>query len=714
MTAVGTSVARKEGLGKATGEARYIDDLVFPGMLHGRTIRSTAAHARLIGVRLDFDTTGFTVVDHRDIAGTNRITLIEPDQPCLAVDVVRHVAEPVLLLAHENRDALLGATVHIEYDTLPAVMDPEASPVAFKEILIEKGALDAGFGKADVIVEGTYRTGSQEHVYIEPNGVIAVPEAGGIALYGSLQCPFYVLKALKPLLGTAAPHIRVVQTETGGGFGGKEEYPSIIAAHACLLALKSGRPVKLVYDREEDMWATTKRHPSIVRHRTGLTRDGRIVAMDVDVVMDGGAYCTLSPVVLSRGVIHAAGPYRCASTRIRGRAMMTNTPPNGAFRGFGAPQTQFAMEVHMDRVAEQLGMDPVKVRLKNALKPGDTTATGQVLGDDSSALAVLRAAVKTSGFHRKRISLKGTGAGIGLALFYHGSGFTGSGEVMLASTVALETTPTGARILVANTEIGQGTRTMLAQIVADALGVAYDTIEVAQPDTSKVPDSGPTVASRTCMVVGGLLEKCAIAMRATLGGSSPSAWHANRGPLRMEQRYEAAATRQWDDATYRGDAYATYAWGCDVAEVMIDPVTYAARVVKLTAVQEFGRPIHPAMARGQIEGGSAQGIGWALLEHVVLKDGAMHNAQLTNYIIPTTLDTPPMDVIMLENPFSGGPFGAKGLGELPIDGPAPAIVNAIRHAGLDVRSIPALPEVLHAAPRLDDARLDDARLDRAR
>ncbi len=234
---------------------------------------------------------------------------------------------------------------------------------------------------ADVIVEGTYRTGAQEHVYIEPNGVIAVPEDGGIAVHGSIQCPFYVHKALVALLGDAVSHVRVVQTETGGGFGGKEEFPSVIAGHAALLALKSGRPVKIIYDRTEDMVATTKRHPSVVRHRTGVTRDGRIVAMDIDVMLDGGAYVTLSPVVLSRGTIHAAGPYRCDNTRIVGRAVMTNTPPNGAFRGFGAPQTQFAMEVHMDRIAEALGMDPVQLRELNALRPGDTTATGQTLGE---------------------------------------------------------------------------------------------------------------------------------------------------------------------------------------------------------------------------------------------------------------------------------------------------------------------------------------------
>ena len=549
-------------------------------------------------------------------------------------------------------------------------------------------------------VEGEYRTGHQEQLYIETNGVIAVPGDGEMTVYGSLQCPYYVLKSLKALLGPAVADLRVVQTETGGGFGGKEDYPSVIAAHACLLALKSDRPVKIVYDRVEDMQATTKRHPAIVRHRTGVTRDGRLTAMEVEVLMDGGAYCTLSPVVLSRGTIHAAGAYRCANTRIASRAVRTNTPPNGAFRGFGAPQTLFAIEVHMDRIAETLGLDPVTIRLRNALKPGDTTATGQKLGEDSSAVAVLREAVKRSGFKRKRAKLAGTGKGIGLALFFHGAGFTGSGEVMLGSRAGLETTPNGVRLLVANTEIGQGTRTMLAQIVADAVGIPYEQVEVADADTSQVPDSGPTVASRTCMVVGGILSRCAKRMRERLGDRSPAAYHAEHGRLHVEEAYEAPEGRRWDDKTYRGDAYATYAWGCDVAEVELDAVTHEARVTRFTAVQEFGRPIHPAMARGQIEGGSAQALGWALLENVVMRDGVMANAQLTNYVIPTTLDTPPMDVAMLENHYSGGPFGAKGLGELPMYGPAPAVVNAIRHAGLDVRAIPATPEALSRAPRL--------------
>jgi CO/xanthine dehydrogenase Mo-binding subunit len=699
MPSVGRSVSRKDGIGKATGRTLYADDIVLPGMLYGRTVRSTIAHGTVRAIRLDFDTTGFTIVDYRDIPGRNVVALIDDDQPFLVEHTVNHMAEPILLLAHENREALLAAKVHIDYGVAEPVLDPARSTKSFKDIHILKGDADAALAAADVVVEGTYRTGHQEHVYIETNGVIAVPQDGGVVVHGSLQCPFYAHKALKSLLGKDA-NVRVIQTETGGGFGGKEEYPSMIAGHAALLALKSKRPVKIVYDRVEDMVATTKRHPSVVHHRTGLTRDGRIMAMDVDVLLDGGAYSTLSAVVLSRGCIHAAGPYRCDHTRIRGRAMLTNTPPNGAFRGFGAPQTEFAMEVHMDRIAETLGMDPVTLREMNALAPGDTTATGQLMREDTSARAVLDEAVRRTDFRRKRDAFRGTNRGIGLALFFHGAGFTGAGEERLKSRARLDLTPTGAAILVASTEIGQGTRTMHAQIVADALGVPYETIEVAQPDTGVVADSGPTVASRTCMIVGRILERCALEMKATLGGLSPAEYFARHGPLSVMLEHVPPAWIHWDDDTYQGDAYPAYSWGCDVVEIEFDRDTYEARPRHVTAVQEFGRPIHPALAQGQIEGGTVQGLGYALLERVVMRDGAMANSTLTNYTIPTTLDAPELDVVMLENPYDGGPFGAKGLGELPIDGPAPAVVNAIRHLGLDLREIPATPEMLLACDSL--------------
>jgi len=697
---VGRNVLRKDGADKATGAARYVDDLTFPGLLHGRTIRSTIPAGRIAGVTLDLKSSGFTVVDATDIPGRNVVALIDDDQPALAEREIRHVAEPILLLAHADRDALLAAEVRVDYSETTPNYDPEASATTFKNIAIVKGDVAAGMARADVVVEGEYRCGHQEQLYIETNGVIAVPGAdGSMTVYGSLQCPYYVHRALKVLLDLPDDKVRVVQTETGGGFGGKEEYPSMIAGHAALLARKAGRPVKLVYDRVEDMLATTKRHPAIVRHRTGVARDGRLLAMEIDATLDGGAYATLSAVVLSRGVIHASGPYRCDHVRIRGRAAMTNTPPNGAFRGFGAPQTQFAVEAHMDRIAERLDIDPVRIREINALRPGDTTATGQRLGRDCSALEVLREAVRRTDFRRRRKALAGTNRGIGLSLFFHGSGFTGGGEVRLASKASLELTERGVRILVASTEIGQGTRTMHAQIVADTLGLPYDRVEVHAADTAVVPDSGPTVASRTCMVVGRILQRCAEEMRARLGRLTPRQYLKRHGPLVVTKAYERPAEMSWDDASYRGDAYGAYAWACDVVEVEVDPDTWQARPTSFTTVHEIGKAIHPLLAAGQIEGGSAQGLGYALLEEVAMRDGRMANAQLTNYIIPTTLDTPPMRIVMHGNPYEHGPFGAKGVGEMPIDGPAPAVINALRHAGYEVTEIPATPEKIERASR---------------
>ena len=697
---VGTNVRRKDGDAKVTGAAKYIDDLSFPGMLYGATVRSTIPRGKIVSRRLNLPA-GFITADHRDIPGENYVALIDPDQPCLAVDDVNHVAEPMLLVAHADKSALIGIEKHITVDYAPAPpnYDPEAADTCFKQIAIDKGDVDLGFRHADSVIEGEYRTGHQEQLYIETNGVIAVPGDGQMTVYGSLQCPYYVHRALMVLLNLPPDKVRVIQTETGGGFGGKEEYPSMLACHAALLARKAGRPVKMIYDRVEDLLATTKRHPSIVRHRTGLTRDGRLTAMDIDVVMDGGAYATLSAVVLSRGVIHAAGPYRCDHVRIRGRAMMTNTPPNGAFRGFGAPQTQFAVEAHIDRIAEILQIDPVTLRERNLLRPGDTTATGQKLGDDASALEVLREAVKRSRFKKKRQALKGTRRGIGLSLFFHGSGFTGGGEVKLASKASLELTATGARILVGSTEIGQGTRTMHAQIVADALGVPFDAIDVHEVDTDFVPDSGPTVASRTCMIVGKLLERCARDMKKRLGALTPAQYFREHGSFIVTAQYEPPPDLRWDDERYSGDAYGSYAWSCNVVELEVDPVTYEATPVHITAVAEIGKAIHPMMAIGQIEGGTAQGIGYALIEEVVMKDGRMANAQLTNYIIPTPMDAAPIDVAILERPYQHGPFGAKGVGEMPIDGPAPAVINALRHCGFDVRAIPATPEKLMHAPR---------------
>lgn len=731
---VGKAVPRKEGEEKVTGRAKYVDDLRLPDMLHGATVRSPVARGRITGVHfgLGIPWDEFTIVRASDIPGSNCISLILDDQPCLADVFVNHPEEPILLLAHPDRYLVEEArrAVQVEVDPLPAVFTIDDSLArtrliwgednVFKTFLVEKGSVDTVWSEADFIVEGEYSTGAQEQLYIENNGMLAVAGVDqGVTVWGSMQCPYYIHKALKRLFDLPDERVRVIQTETGGGFGGKEEYPSMIAAHAALLAWKSGKPVKLVYDRAEDMAATTKRHPSRTRHRTAVRRDGKLLGMEIDFIIDGGAYSTLSSVVLSRGTIHAAGPYECPHVRIRSQAVATNAPPHGAFRGFGAPQSIFALERHMDRVAAVVGLPPDELRRRNFIRKGDTTATGQEIREDVVMAGLLDRALAESNYHAKRarFARENSGSvikrGIGCAAFFHGAGFTGSGERYLASVAGVEATREGRiRILASSTEIGQGTNTILAQIAAGALGLPYEHVDVVQPDTAAVPNSGPTVASRTCMIVGKLVERAAVELKEKLREScalpadyAPGDFSAacstyidRFGPLRTYAEYEAPPGIYWDDDKYQGDAYGAFGWAVYVAEVSVDTVTYEARVEDFVAVQEVGRVIHPVLAAGQIEGGVAQGVGYALYENVVWKDGRMVNCQMTNYIMPTSADVPQIRVLFDEKPYAYGPLGAKGIGELPIDGPAPAILNAIEGAtGANLTSIPATPEVLMQA-----------------
>src|SRR5690242_19915537 len=483
----------------------------------------------------------------------------------------------------------------------------------------------------------------------------------------------------------------------------------------------------MIYDRAEDMVATTKRHPSRTRHKTAVTKDGKLLAIEIDFVIDGGAYCTLSPVVLSRGTIHAAGPYVCPNVRIHSRAVATNVPPHGAFRGFGAPQSIFALERHMDKVAHTLGLTPEEFRRRNFIHEGETTATSQIIRERVEMDGLLTRALQLSDYHAKRERFvrenrNGNGGfgkkrGIGFATFMHGAGFTGSGEVYLQSVVSAEATAEGkVRVLAASTEIGQGTNTIFSQIAAEALGLDFESIEIVQPDTGLVPNSGPTVASRTSMVVGKLVESAVTGLKQTLIGSgllseafgkgdfgdnkrdfqgACAKYIEKFGPLKTSATYQPPPNVHWDDDKYQGDAYGAYAWAVYVAEVSFDLLTYEAHVEDFVALQEVGRVLNPVLAAGQIEGGVAQAIGFTLFENVVWKDGRMANNQMTNYIIPTPADIPPIRVYFEENPYAYGPGGAKGIGELPMDGAAPAILNAIENAtGVSFNRIPLMPEQL--------------------
>ena len=734
-------VLRREGPAKLTGAAMYTDDLVFPGAWYGATVRSTEAHARLLAVEPDpaFDWSNVVLVTAADIPGENVVSLMSDDQPALAWDEIRHVAEPVALVAAPDPWTARAARDHVRLRTepLPPVLDPLESEHAFARYEISKGNVDAAFatlGSAGLVIEGTYRTGLQEQLYIENQAMIAVPtDGGGVRVHGSLQCPYYVHTALTRALALDGDQAVVVQAETGGGFGGKEEYPSMLAIHAALLARAVGKPVRMIYDRHEDLSATTKRHPSIVTHRTAVSADGRLLAQDVEVVMDAGAYCTLSPVVLSRGSIHASGPYACPNVRIRARTMATNTPPNGAFRGFGAPQVAFAVETHVNRIAERLGISPAELRRRWAYEAGDTTATGQVLRESVGAREALDRAVEASGFERvqgrtsaaRRARATPAGGtepvlapGIGLALGWHGAGFTGSGETRLASVAALELAADARlRVLTASTEIGQGANTVLSQLVAEALGVAVDAVDVAPVDTSLVPNSGPTVASRTTMIVGGLLVTAARRLRgeveAQTGGTfadTYGAWAAAHGPVRLEERFAGYPGIEWDDATHHGDAYPAFSWAAAVAGVDVDLDTGEVAVRSVVSVDEIGRVVNRVLATGQVEGGTLQAVGYATIEEVKVDAGRYVNDRLATYLIPTAVDAPRITALIAELPFSGASHGAKGLGELPMDVGAPAVIAAIHDAiGVWITELPATPERILAALAARDAARDAGR-----
>jgi CO/xanthine dehydrogenase Mo-binding subunit len=742
MSGIGESPPRPDGFAKVSGAARYVDDISLPGMWHGATLRSPHPHARIRSIHWDPAKApeGAVCVTAADLPGPNGVQLLDDGWPILADGFTLHVAEPVALVAAPTRLAAKQAlsALTVEYEPLDPVLSLEAaeSLPPLHQLKMETGDIEAALARADKVIEGEYRTGHQEHIYIECNGMIAwYEDDGSLTVVGSMQCPYYVHKALVHGLGLPDDQVRVRASTVGGGFGGKEDFPSAIALHAALLARACGRPVKVIYDRHEDIIGTSKRHPSVVRHRTGVSRDGRLLGLDIEILMDGGAYATLSAVVLSRALLHSFGPYRCSDVRIRARVLRTHTAPNSAFRGFGAPQVQFAIERQMDRIARTLGLDPLEVRMRNAVEAGDRLPTGQTLDASTSARLCLEEVERRTGFRERWNQLEEARArrqdgepmrGIGLSLYFHGAGFTGNGERKMRSPVTARILEDGRiEVLTAMTDMGQGCVAIFPQIAAAAAGIDTEDVTFAEPDTGEVPDSGPTVASRTTMIVGGVIARAMAELRDQVldwrGGSSVrDGWiegpegqierfrdaarrfRQESGPVEITLRHEPPEWQTFDESTYQGAAYPTYAWGADVVEVEVDPDTLAVRPVQVTAVCEVGRAIHKTLCAGQIEGGTLQALGWALMEEVKLQDGRYLNDRLATYIIPTIRDSPPIDVHLLEQAWEGGPFGAKGVGELPMDGGAPATAQAIENAtGIGVTAIPATPERLLEWQRSD-------------
>ncbi|MCD4653705.1 xanthine dehydrogenase family protein molybdopterin-binding subunit [bacterium] len=769
LVTVGQSVLRPDALDKVRGRAKYIADLNRPGMLHAVTVRSSVACMQNISIDSSVAESMpgvVKVVTAADIPGSKQVPLIFTDQPFLAQNEIKFHGEAVVLVVVETREQARTAadTVKISgeirdpvlrtEDALtneaPVIYSPTSNSTEekniFKKYHIQRGNLHTEMQKSDVVIERVYSTPHQEHAYLETQGAFAEPmDNNCIQVSGSMQCPFYVQDAIAAILDFPRARITVIQTTTGGAFGGKEDVPSIVAGHAALLTHLTDRPVSLIYNREEDFRAMSKRHPSIVHLKIGCRSDGIVTAAEILVTLNGGAYATLSPIVLWRSAIHAAGPYKWLAVTINARAVATNTVPNGAFRGFGEPQVVFAIESAMDELAAILNIDPLTFRLKNVLNhPSDITATGQPIVQPGLKEALIKASEEIDWKQKYKTrpktipSIKADPVrGVGISVSFYGVGL-GAGGKKLARAGAYVQVELDAsiRVFIGNTEMGQGARSVIGQIAAESLAAPFENVHVSKVDTSRVPDSGPTVASRTTIMSGGAVMEACRTIRASLitavadelgcpesdiitenlsfrrkNTAEAGIPFARAVDLATQRRLQLASSGWFvspftsfaEETNGQGHAYMTYVWSCNAVEVEVDPGTLRVKIIKLAAAHDVGKAINPREVSGQIQGGSLQGLGYALSETIAysgltpvigtLPDGIMLNPGFSGYICPTAMDAPKIIPIIIENAYDEGPYGARGIGEPPLIAVAPAVANAVANAmGLRVQNLPVSPE----------------------
>ena len=692
MNSISKSLQKTDHSDKANGSAIYVCDYPVDGMLFGRILRSSIARGMIIDVKLPELPSGYFYVDKNDVPEKNEVHMIQDDTPVFTHNV-EFIGEPVGMLVGPDEFVVsnLLSSIIIEYEDLEPVFDARSSETVFFDFNIEKGDVSVAFSEADKIIEGTYETGLQEHIYLETNGMIAVYRDGKLDIHGSLQCPYYVQRAVVNATGFASEDVIVRQDVTGGGFGGKEDFPSTLACQAAVAALKAnGKPVHVVLGREEDISSTSKRHPSYCTYKAAV-KNNKITGFITDVILDAGAYTTMSMVVLQRATIGASGVYNIPNIKIHGQACKTNTIPNGAFRGFGGPQVFFAVEMMMTHIAKELGIDSVSFKQLHFAKQGDLTSTSGKYHFPVPLPAMVKDVLRESDYYKKNDIYKNqTGRyrrGIGFSTVFHGCGFTGNGERDLINAVIRLKKYTDGKVelLTGNTDMGQGLSTTFAKIVAMELDIPYDRIIIGLPDTSRVPDSGPTVASRSIMVVGELLRRAAARLK--------SEWIDNKEQI-IEQRYEHPGFMiPFDADTFKGDAYPTYSWAANVIEVEIDMYTGFMTIPGVWGSFDVGTPIDENIVIGQMEGGLVQSIGWAIMENCSPWNGRIGNKLLCDYIIPTSLDVPLMKVMLHVEQYPNGPFGAKGAGEMPHVGGAPALIEAIQNAlGINIYKLPFMPE----------------------
>lgn len=752
LSVAGQSATRTDALSKVTGKLMFGADFSQEGFLHGKILRSPHPHALIksIDVAKAKSLPGVAAaLTAKDVPGRNGFGAIIPDQPVICEDKVRFVGDGVALVAAESEEIAQEALrlIHVEYESLPAIFDPrdalkeEAPKIHEKGNLLSfdklrKGDVDKGFAEAEVIIERTYQVPFLEHAYLEPDVCMAVPQPDGTMLVeGPMQAPFTVRRNVNAVLGMPINKVRARQVPMGGGFGGKEDSPIDIGCRAAVLAYHTGQPVRMALDREEITLQTAKRHPMIMEVKIGAKKDGRIVAFGGVIYDEQGAYASLGPRLPPAGGshIHAMvmmpGPYEIPHIKVDAYLCYTNNPYGGAMRGFGAPQVHVAHEQMIDELAEALGMNPIDIRRKNAFKQGSATATGQVLDQSVGLRDTLEACAKTfdwEGRYKQTGYVDETGTkrrGVGIGMGWYRTSIGTSGDACGANVSVHED---GSVLLFTGiTEMGQGSFTVLPQICAEELGVRMEDVRVVQPDTDMVPESGPTVGSRSTTLMGNAIILAARQVKASilemasemllvpmdrleardrkiydrenpkksLAFREAAARCMAKGRRLIGQGWWAPPTPTLDPETAQGNPYFVYTYSTHMAEVVLDVETGEVEVTDFVAAFDVGKAINPRAVEGQIEGGVAMGLGYALMEEIALEDGHIQNLHLGEYLIPTSLDVPPIKPIILEVENKYGPYGAKGIGEMPNIPATPAILNAIANAcGGRVRSLPADPE----------------------
>jgi xanthine dehydrogenase D subunit len=722
---IGQSVARPDGIPKVQGDFAYASDLQDGAMLWGATRRSPHSHARI--TRIDIAPAlaipgVFAVLTHEDVPGRPTVGQINPDRPVLAGDEVRYWGQPIAVTAAEDIETArrAAAAIVVEYellDPLTDLVEAQEQGEVFRHVRSQRGDLDA---HGDVVVEGYYEMGTQDQAALGTEAGIAFPDTeGGVDLFAPSQWIHEDHGQIVASLGLRDDQVRVHPAGVGGAFGSREDLS--LQVHLCLLALHTGRPVRMVYDRQESFAGHVHRHAARMWYRHEADQKGNLVRVEAQLLLDGGAYTETSPAVIANAVYFAIGPYRCSTVVINGYAVRTNNPPSGAMRGFGAVQTCFAHEAQMDRLAEALGMDPLELRLQNALGRGDRLPTsGQVITEPLPTVEVIEAlralpAPSTTIVDDARHLPGGTGLtttadrvlrGVGFAVGLKNLAFAEAFDDYAEARVVL--TPQGVEVHTAAIEVGQGMVTVLQQIACSVLGTEH--VAVLFDDTSMIGSAGSTSASRQTQMAGGAVYAAALAVRdAALeqGGGDKldgaGVWRdgslvatleelCSTGPLQELVRFRHPETEEPDE-NGQGNLHADFSVAAHRAVVDVDPELGLVRVVSVDAAQDVGTVLNPQSVVGQIEGGTMQGVGLAVMEELIFDRGIVQNANFTDYLLPTFLDAPPVASILIEEPGSWGPFGAKGFSELPTISSAPAVVAAIRAAtGKTLNRVPVRPE----------------------